>query len=123
SQAGDKLKVGSIGKPIWGIEAKVVGEHGDELGDGEENVGEILLRGHNIMKGYYKNPTATAAAIQNGWFHTGDLGYRDSDGFYFIVDRKKDLVIRGGFNVYPREIEEVLYTHPAIAEAAVIGKP
>jgi long-chain acyl-CoA synthetase len=75
------------------------------------------------MKGYYKRPDATAEAFKSGWFHTGDLGYRDEDGFYFIVDRKKDLVIRGGYNVYPREIEEVLFEHPAVAEAAVIGKP
>ena len=116
-------KVLSIGKPIWGVELRVVGEQGNDLGPGESNVGEILIRGHNIMKGYYKNPEATAVALRNGWFSTGDLGYRDTEGFYFIVDRKKDLVIRGGFNVYPREIEEVLYAHPAIAEAAVIGKP
>ena len=116
-------RVLSIGKPIWGVDLKIVDEDGNALGDGEEHVGEIVIRGHNIMKGYYKNPAATAEAIRDGWFFTGDLGYRDSDGFYFIVDRKKDLVIRGGFNVYPREIEEVLYSHPAVAEAAVIGKP
>ena len=116
-------RVLSIGKPIWGVELRVVGEQGQDLPPGESNVGEILIRGHNIMKGYYKNPEATAAALRNGWLSTGDLGYRDDEGFYFIVDRKKDLVIRGGFNVYPREIEEVLYAHPAIAEAAVIGKP
>jgi len=116
-------RVLSIGKPIWGVDLKIVDEDGNALGDGDEHVGEIVIRGHNIMKGYYKNPTATAEAIKDGWFFTGDLGYRDSDGFYFIVDRKKDLVIRGGFNVYPREIEEVLYSHPSVAEAAVIGKP
>ena len=115
-------RVLSIGKPIWGVDLKVVDEHGAILDAGEEHVGEIVIRGHNIMKGYYKNPAATAEAMHDGWFSTGDLGYRDSDGFYFIVDRKKDLVIRGGFNVYPREIEEVLYAHPAVAEAAVIGK-
>ena len=75
------------------------------------------------MKGYYNKPEATAEAFKNGWFHTGDLGYADEDGFFFIVDRKKDLVIRGGYNVYPREVEEVLYEHPAVAEAAVIGRP
>lgn len=116
-------KVLSIGKPIWGVELRVVGEQGNDLGPGESNVGEILIRGHNIMKGYYKNPEATAVALRNGWFSTGDLGYRDTEGFYFIVDRKKDLVIRGGFNVYPREIEEVLYAHPAVLEAAVLGMP
>jgi len=113
----------SIGKPIWGVDLKVVDESGESLGVGEDQVGEIVIRGHNIMKGYYKNPQATAEAIHDGWFSTGDLGYRDTDGFYFIVDRKKDLVIRGGYDVYPREIEEVLYGHPAVAEAAVIGKP
>ena len=116
-------RVLSIGKPIWGVDVKVVDEHGATLEPGEGNVGELVIRGHNIMKGYYKNPGATAEAMRDGWFSTGDLGFRDADGFFFIVDRKKDLVIRGGFNVYPREIEEVLYSHPAIAEAAVIGKP
>jgi long-chain acyl-CoA synthetase len=82
-----------------------------------------LIRGHNVMKGYLGRPEATAEALRGGWLHSGDLGYMDSDGFYFIVDRAKDLVIRGGYNVYPREIEEVLYAHPDIVEAAVIGKP
>jgi len=83
--------------------------------------GEICIKGHNVMKGYYKRPEANAEAIKNGWFATGDIAHRDDDGYYFIVDRKKDMIIRGGFNVYPREVEEVLYAHPAIAEAAVIG--
>jgi long-chain acyl-CoA synthetase len=86
-------------------------------------VGEIAIRGHNVMKGYWKRPEATAAAIRGGWFHTGDLARVDEDGFYYIVDRKKELIIRGGYNVYPREVEEVLYEHPEIAEAAVIGIP
>jgi long-chain acyl-CoA synthetase len=86
-------------------------------------VGEILIRGHNVMKGYLGRPEATAETLRDGWLHSGDLGFADEDGFYFIVDRAKDLIIRGGYNVYPREIEEVLYAHPAIAEAAVIGKP
>jgi acyl-CoA synthetase (AMP-forming)/AMP-acid ligase II len=90
---------------------------------GREHVGEILIRGHNVMKGYLGQPEATAETLRDGWLHTGDLGYMDEDGFYFIVDRAKDLVIRGGYNVYPREIEEVLYAHPAVLEAAVIGKP
>jgi long-chain acyl-CoA synthetase len=120
--SAEERRVLSIGKPIWGVELKIVAEDGSILGDGPDQVGEIVIRGHNIMKGYYKNPKATAEALRDGWFSTGDLGYRDSDGFYFIVDRKKDLVIRGGFNVYPREIEEVLYSHTAVAEAAVIGK-
>ena len=106
----------------WGVEVQVVDEDGVELERGE-NIGEIVIRGHNVMKGYYGRPEATARGDRDGWFHTGDLGYGDEDGYFFIVDRKKDLIIRGGFNVYPREIEEVLYAHPAVAEAAVIGKP
>ncbi len=86
-------------------------------------VGEIAIRGHNVMKGYWRRQEATAAAIRGGWFHTGDLARADEDGFYYIVDRKKELIIRGGYNVYPREIEEVLYEHPAVLEAAVIGIP
>ncbi|MFP5220440.1 MAG: long-chain-fatty-acid--CoA ligase [Actinomycetes bacterium] len=119
----EQRKVLSIGKPIWGVEVKVVDENDKELPPGEEHVGEIVIRGHNIMKGYYKKPEATAEAFRTGWFHTGDLAYADEDGYLLIVDRKKDLIIRGGYNVYPREIEEVLYGHEAIAEAAVIGKP
>jgi long-chain acyl-CoA synthetase len=119
----EQRKVLSIGKPIWGVEVKVVDENDKQLPPGEEHVGEIVIRGHNIMKGYYKNPEATEEAFRHGWFHTGDLAYADEDGYLFIVDRKKDLIIRGGYNVYPREIEEVLYGHEAIAEAAVIGKP
>ena len=86
-------------------------------------IGEIVIRGHNVMKGYWGQPEATAAAITDGWFRTGDLARVDEDGYFYIVDRKKDLIIRGGFNVYPREVEEVLYEHPAVAEAAVIGIP
>jgi long-chain acyl-CoA synthetase len=100
---------------------RVVAEDGREVPSGE--VGEIAIRGHNVMKGYWNHPEATAEAIRDGWFHTGDMARKDEDGFYFIVDRKKDLIIRGGFNVYPREIEEVLYEHPAVLEAAVIGLP
>jgi long-chain acyl-CoA synthetase len=84
-------------------------------------VGEIAIKGHNIMKGYYGRPDATTEAIQDGWFRSGDLGRRDADGWYYIVDRSKDMIIRGGYNVYPREIEEVLHEHPAVAEAAVLG--
>jgi long-chain acyl-CoA synthetase len=119
----EQRKVLSIGKPIWGVQVRVVDDNDKELPAGPDNVGEIVIRGHNLTKGYYKKPEATAEAMRGGWFHTGDLGYRDDDGYYFIVDRKKDLVIRGGYNVYPREIEETLFEHPAIAEAAVIGKP
>ena len=90
---------------------------------GRARSGEIAIRGHNVMKGYWQRPDATAAAIRDGWFHTGDMARRDEDGFYFIVDRKKDMIIRGGYNVYPREIEEVLYEHPAVLHAAVVGIP
>jgi long-chain acyl-CoA synthetase len=88
-----------------------------------EEVGEIAIRGDNVMKGYWQRPEATQAAVPDGWFRTGDLGRMDADGYFYIVDRKKEMIIRGGYNVYPREIEEVLYEHPAIAEAAVIGVP
>lgn len=115
-------KPGSIGTPIAGVETRVVDPvGGQDLPPGE--VGEILIRGHNVMKGYWQRPEATAEAMTGGWFHTGDLARADQDGFLFIVDRIKDLVIRGGYNVYPREVEEVLYEHPAVAEAAVIGVP
>lgn len=121
SQAGDNLKVGSIGKPIWGVDLAIKKDDGSFAAVDE--VGEVVIRGHNIMKGYYNRPEATREAIVNGWFHTGDMGKVDSDGFYYIVDRKKDLIIRGGMNIYPREIEEVLYGHPKVLEAAVIGVP
>jgi long-chain acyl-CoA synthetase len=113
----------SVGKPIWGVQMRIGDEQDRPLPPGRDNIGEILIRGHNVMKGYLGKAEATASALKGGWLHTGDLGYRDEDGFYFIVDRSKDLVIRGGYNVYPREIEEVLFAHPDIAEAAVIGKP
>lgn len=121
NQLDRPTKPGSIGTPIWGVEMDVVDLEGRPVAEGE--LGEIVIRGHNVMKGYYKRPDATAESIKRGWFHTGDIAYRDSDGFYFIKDRVKDMIIRGGFNVYPREVEEVLYAHPAIAEAAVIGVP
>ncbi len=122
NRPGDR-KVLSIGKPLWGVTMRVCDGAGQLLPPGREHVGEILIRGHNVMKGYLGRPEATAETLRGGWLHTGDLGYMDEDGFYFIVDRAKDLVIRGGYNVYPREIEEVLYAHPGILEAAVIGKP
>jgi long-chain acyl-CoA synthetase len=114
-------KPGSVGTPIRGVEFALHDEDGHEVGDGE--IGEIVIRGENIMKGYWQRPEETAEAMRGGWFHSGDLATRDADGFYFIVDRKKDMIIRNGFNVYPREVEEVLYTHPAVAEAAVFGVP
>ena len=122
NRPGDR-KVLSIGKPLWGVRMRVADSLDRPLPPGREHVGEILIRGHNVMKGYLGRPGATAETLRGGWLHSGDLGYVDEDGFYFIVDRAKDLVIRGGYNVYPREIEEVLYAHPAVLEAAVIGKP
>ncbi|MFF0189522.1 long-chain fatty acid--CoA ligase [Streptomyces sp. NPDC005244] len=112
-------KAGSIGLPIRGVEVRLVADDGATVSAGE--VGEIAVRGENVMKGYWNRPDATEEAVRGGWFHTGDLARVDEDGYYFIVDRKKDLIIRGGYNVYPREIEEVLYEHPAVAEAAVVG--
>ena len=112
---------GSIGVPVWGVEAQLVDELWDPV-SGDE-VGEIALRGHNVMKGYYNRPHATTEVMKDGWFRTGDLARKDADGFYYIVDRAKDLIVRGGFNVYPREIEEVLMTHDAVSLAAVVGVP
>ncbi|MBI3942244.1 MAG: long-chain fatty acid--CoA ligase [Chloroflexi bacterium] len=114
-------KPGSIGVPIWGVEMKIVDENDRDLPQGQ--AGEIVIRGHNVMKGYYQRPEATAEAIKNGWFHSGDIGYMDEDGYFFIVDRKKDMIIRGGFNIYPREVEDVLMGHPAVSMAAVLGVP
>ena len=114
-------KAGSIGTPIEGVEMKVVDEDGKDVPQGE--VGEIVIKGHNVMKGYWNKPDATAESIRDGWFYTGDMAQVDEDGYFFIVDRKKDMIIRGGYNVYPREIEEVLYEHPAVREAAVLGIP
>ena len=114
-------KIGSIGLAISGCEVKVVDGDDNEVPPGE--VGEIVIRGYNVMKGYYKRPEATEEAFRCGWFHTGDMGTMDTDEYFFIVDRKKDLIIRGGFNVYPREVEEVLYSHSSIREAAVVGVP
>jgi len=122
AQYGEEPRVGSIGRPIAGVEMKLINDDwsGVEL-VGE--VGEIAIKGHNVMKGYYKRPDATSEAIRDGWFRTGDLARLDEDGFYFIVDRSKDMIIRGGFNVYPRELEEVLMEHPAVSLVAVIGVP
>jgi len=115
-------KPGSIGTPIWGVEMKAVGDDGQEVPSGEP--GEIWIRGHNVMAGYHNRPDATAETLtEDGWLKTGDVATVDEDGFFFIVDRKKDMIIRGGYNVYPRELEEVLHEHPAVAECAVLGIP
>jgi long-chain acyl-CoA synthetase len=118
----DKVrKPGSIGTPIEGVYMRLIDDDGYTVPDGE--AGEIAIRGHNVMKGYWGKPEATAQAIPDGWFRTGDMARVDEDGYYYIVDRKKDLIIRGGYNVYPREVEEVLHEHPAVAEVAVVGIP
>jgi len=114
-------KAGSIGTPIEGVEMRIVDADDNEVPRGE--VGEIVIRGHNIMKGYWAREDATAEALRGGWFHSGDLGREDEDGYFYVVDRKKDMIIRGGYNVYPREVEELLYEHPAIREAAVVAVP
>jgi long-chain acyl-CoA synthetase len=121
NHADRERKPGSIGTPIEGVDFRLVDDDFADVPEGQ--VGEIAIKGHNVMKGYWNSPEVTDSAMQDGWFRTGDLARRDDDGYYFIVDRKKDLIIRGGFNVYPREIEEVLYEHPAVAAAAVIGVP
>jgi len=112
-------KPGSIGTPLDGVQMRLVDDDGNEVAEGE--IGEIVIKGHNVMKGYLNNPEATAEAIKDGWFYSGDMAKVDEDGYFFIVDRKKELIIRGGYNVYPREVEEILYEHPAVREAAVVG--
>ncbi|MEM9528990.1 MAG: long-chain fatty acid--CoA ligase [Bacteroidota bacterium] len=112
-------KPGSVGTSIWGVEVKVVDENDQEVGVGEK--GEIVYRGHNVMKGYYKRPEASAETLRNGWMHSGDVAIKDEDGYFFIVDRTKDMIIRGGLNVYPREVEEVMIQHEAVSLVAVIG--
>jgi long-chain acyl-CoA synthetase len=121
--SADERRVYSVGKPIWGTQTQVWDADGRPLPPGPENVGEVVTRGMHVMKGYWNNSEATADAFTGGWLHTGDLGYFDEDGFLFIVSRKKELIIRGGYNVYPTEIENVLHAHPAVAEAAVVGVP
>ncbi len=121
NQPGHVRKPGSIGTPLVGVELRVVDDEDREVPAG--TVGELLIRGHNVMKGYWRQPEATATTLRGGWMHTGDLGYVDGDGYYFIVDRKKDMIIRGGLNVYPREVEDVLHEHPAVREAAVVPVP
>ncbi|MDV7354625.1 long-chain fatty acid--CoA ligase [Rhodococcus oxybenzonivorans] len=122
SDPGREPRPGSIGVPVWGIEARIVDQEWNTV-TGAGAIGEIALRGHNVMKGYYNRPDATAEVLRDGWFRTGDLARVDDDGYYYIVDRAKDLIVRGGFNVYPREIEEVLLGHDAVSLAAVVGVP
>ncbi len=114
-------KPGSVGRPLPGMTIAIFGDDDKEAPPGV--VGEVVTQGVNLMKGYYKNPEATADAIQNGWYHSGDLGYMDNEGFLYIIDRKKDMIIRGGQNIYPAEVENVLYQHPDVVECAVIGVP
>jgi long-chain acyl-CoA synthetase len=122
NRRGNERKPGSIGLPVDGVEMRLIDDDGNAVA--QDDVGEIQIRGHNVMKGYWRRPEATTEAIDpEGWFSTGDIARIDADGYFFIVDRKKELVIRGGFNIYPREIEEVLYEHPDVREAAVIGIP
>ncbi len=121
SRLDKERKPGSIGTPIWGVEMRAVDPEGKPVPVGEP--GEIIIRGHNVMKGYYNRPEETAEAFKGGWLHTGDVATVDEEGYFYIVDRIKDIILRGGFNIYPREIEEVLVTHPAISMAAVIGVP
>jgi long-chain acyl-CoA synthetase len=125
NQVGSEPRPGTVGTSIWGVETEVARAEVDErtelLPTGE--LGEIVVRGHNVFKGYLNKPEATAAAIVDGWFRTGDLGTKDADGYVTIVDRKKDMVLRGGYNVYPRDVEEVLLRHPAVGQVAVIGLP
>jgi long-chain acyl-CoA synthetase len=114
-------KPGSIGTPVWGVEVKIADENGREVPVGEK--GEILYKGHNVMKGYYNKPEANAKTLVDGWLHSGDVGVMDEDGFFYVVDRTKDMVIRGGLNVYPREVEDVMMKHEAVSMVAVIGVP
>lgn len=121
NQADVGTKPGSIGTPVWGVDVKLVNDEGQEVPVGEK--GELWYRGHNVMKGYYNKPEANAKTLTDGWLHSGDVAIKDEDGFYFIVDRTKDMIIRGGLNVYPREVEEVMIKHEAISLVAVIGIP
>jgi long-chain acyl-CoA synthetase len=123
SPLGGEVRVGSIGVPIPDVEMKLINPDWSEVDDDPDAVGEIAIKGPNIMKGYHGRPDATAEAIHDGWFRSGDLAKKDADGWYYIVDRSKDMIIRGGYNVYPRELEEVLMEHPAVSLAAVIGVP
>jgi long-chain acyl-CoA synthetase len=121
NHADRERKPGSIGQPVSGVQFRLIGAEWNDVPEGE--IGEIAIKGHNVMKGYLNKPEATAEVMRDGWFRTGDLARRDDEGYYYIVDRAKDMIIRGGYNVYPREIEEVLYEHPAVGSAAVVGIP
>ncbi|MEU4452442.1 long-chain fatty acid--CoA ligase [Nocardioides sp. NPDC023903] len=123
ARRGEEPRVGSVGVPIDGVQMKLISTDWSDTADGPDAIGEIAIRGDNVMKGYYNRPEATAEAIRDGWFRSGDLARKDEDGFYYIVDRSKDMIIRGGFNVYPREIEDALMQHPAVSLVAVIGVP
>ncbi|MBI4560923.1 MAG: AMP-binding protein, partial [Candidatus Rokubacteria bacterium] len=114
-------RLGSVGKPIPGVEVRIFGDRDRELPVGE--VGEVCVKSPGVMLGYYRMPEETAKTIRNGWLHTQDMGRLDADAYLYIVERKKDLIIRGGFNIYPRDVEEVLYAHPKVAEVAVVGMP
>lgn len=116
-----EAKIGSVGQPMWGNEIKVVDDDGKEVAQGE--LGEVVVRGPGMMNGYFNRPEINAKSFRNGWLNTGDIGHFDEEGYLFIVDRKKEMIIRGGYNVYPRQIEEVLYEHPSIQECAVVGVP
>ncbi len=120
---GEQPRVGSVGVPIPGVQMKLIEDDWSDVKAVPGEVGEIAIKGHNVMKGYYNRPEATAEVIRNCWFRSGDLARKDEDGYYYIVDRSKDMIIRGGFNVYPRELEEVLMQHPAVSMVAVIGVP
>jgi len=124
SPYGEEVRVGSIGRPVPGVEMKLIEPDWSDTDTSDADaVGEIAIKGHNVMKGYYGRPEATDEAIRDGWFRSGDLAKVDSEGYFYIVDRAKDMIIRGGFNVYPRELEEELMTHEAVSLAAVIGVP
>lgn len=118
---GQERKAGSIGKPVWGVQVKLVDDKGDKVSNGEK--GQLLFKGHNVMKGYYKMPSASEEALKDGWMHSGDVAVQDEDGFYYIVDRTKDMILRGGLNVYPREVEEVIMQHESVSLVAVVGVP
>jgi long-chain acyl-CoA synthetase len=114
-------KPGTVGQPLFAVDIMIVDDKDEPVETGQP--GEVVIRGHNVMKGYYKQPEATAEAMRNGWFHTGDIGILDEDGYLSIVDRKKDMILRGGFSVFPRELEEVMLTHPGVSLVAVVGVP